>query len=372
MYVIYRSRFQPEFTEGHKKAVEKFFDIKNKINEERKLVLGIVDEHLLMDLCDQKKLRKNLDKVLLDHLGNNIDTYRQRFIPQLNPTQVGIIKKSIWQKWPQLQIHGLIPYTIVCNAAWTGLSLYERSSEQQAASEYVLRWLPETEAQHIGWYFPIFDRDDINDMGLIANLMAKCFKKDNSDRSGIVFARFNYSRNPKYQYKDAGHIYGFYLKAITEKQKDFRIKENRANCTGMEVPKIDRIPFVYLWSEAISILNEFKELFNWYKTTGNNVSSQTVNQIVMEIDELVERIKHTTSPYADDLDEFYRFFEALPTQLNSCNFLKQESTLVREIVEKVTQRHPSNDPDWLETNLDSGQRVKSIVDKISQKIKYNK
>lgn len=363
MYIIYRSRFQPEFTKIHKKAVDKFFVIKEEIQEESEFVLGIVDENLFMKLYDEEKMKKEIDGILRDYIGDDVDDYKRRLSNELNPTSVGLIKKSVWNNWPLLKEHGPVPYTIVCNAAWTGLSLYELASKN--TSGYVVRWLPESTPEHIGWYFPIFDRDDVNDMGLIAMLMKACKL---SDENRIFFVRFNYNNRPTdFQYHDTGYQYGAYLAMIAKKQQNFEITANRSAFTGMQVLQTDSVPLIYLWSEAVKILDKFKEMLNWCLQTTGKIDSQCVSQIIKEIEDgLVKRIKDSKSRYAGDLEEFFRFIGNLPTRLENCHLEADLLDKVRKLVETVKKQHPINKDNWLETNFDSRQRVDEIVKEIDK------
>jgi hypothetical protein len=97
-FYIYRSRFQPEFATPHKYAVEKFFDLKKNLPlEKAQLVLGIVDEELFV-----KSLSDRIEKQLETMLGKTYGSYKVRFTEELNPSNIGEIKRTIWDNWRNL------------------------------------------------------------------------------------------------------------------------------------------------------------------------------------------------------------------------------------------------------------------------------
>jgi len=346
-----------------------------------RLVLGIVDEYLFMKLYNPKILKK-IDGLLRTKLGNGIDTYMTRFDPKLNPSATGVIKQSLWEQWLSAwgQHEEPVRYIIMCNTAWSGIALYEaaqkpsaqhrgesKDKELENAASYVVRWLPRKTNEDIGWFFPIFDRDDLNDIGLISALLSE-YKggKVASDRGQIFFARFNYRcRDHNLVFEDR---YGAYAQVLANKVDRFDeiwkgLDNNKK--AGMEMPDVEAIPFVFSWSHLIEIYEQLESFFsNFLKNAGSlkNDSQRILEDTILDIGRRKKMVHDPKQLFYEDLVGFHAFIRNLPDKVGKVQELpKPQKEKLKTMCENATEKHSDESGVWLETDADAQARFTKLI-----------
>lgn len=382
MYFIYRSRFQPEFSQPHKLAGKKFFNLqKSNYLQNAQLVFGIVDEHLFLNIYSLEH-QASINEILKSVLGTGVSAYKLRFHEVLNPTGVGQIKKSIWGNWRELwPPEEPIRYIIMCNAAWSGICLYDtylrKDPNMENAIKLLLRWLPTSNPNEIGWYFPIFDRDDINDMGLIASLIYKILEQQNlqqqilEQEKKIAFARFNYNINQDMIYNHKERLYGAYAKIVSSIYgfADFWGQQGSDIKKGFEIVSQTYIPFVYNWGYVLKIYEEMHSIFSSIEqNTGNAGLQSSMNSVNNDITDRIERLKDPKEDFYEDLLTFYTFIHELPTRLNNIqnipNNIKNMFNDLNNLCNFIIQPFNSQG-DWLEDSYEAELRFKNIMESIN-------
>lgn len=375
MHIFYRSRFQPQFGVPHAQAVAEFYNLKKNLNWEAALVLGIVDEQLFMSLLSEK-FQEAIDAILRQALSNSFDAYLLRFDSLLNPSKVGEVKRSLWDRWYRKSPHPLpeLRYTIMCCTAWTAISLYTTgmSIEAAEAADYVTRWLPERDPNNIGWYFPIFDNDDVNDMGLIASLLSDRFDGNfKRERDLIIFARFDYGSEFGKNLIYSGR-YGAYVQLIATKTPRFgKAWENISSdlLRGLAIPRVTTIPFIYRWSDLIEIYQAiFGLVQDWRNNSGDLSPNQQayLKEFEQSIYKEIDSVKQRRIPYIDNLQEFHGFMRQLPTYFQKgglANWRAVEG--LRALSESATSECASEGM-WLESNVAAEGRLREMMRKINE------
>jgi hypothetical protein len=379
-YFLYRSRFQPRFCQPHIAAVEKFYDIKHKhsdVIEQAELALGIVAEALLKhqqnDLLIYGEIdRKTMQEKINTRLDQAVKKYIGRFQDQLNPSSLGMVKKSIWDSHSSIHDcsnHKYLPCITMPNLALTAIFYYEEQNHPK-----IFNWLPEgkKERDEMGWYIPIYDKDDINDIGLLGSLMTERYERD-TVRKKIVFARYCYPS--EYNCKNYGKNYGYYMQIVKDflgnnfNFSNFDLKE----IEGMIIPSMNEIPFVYLSIEAEDILKLFiNYLNNWILPHPNDKVKPEVQKLVVNMQEISDCITSTATAFSDDLNMFFSFFRTelvtLISLLKSNPNPSSHATDIEEIIKLIVKDTPKiQNQIWIETSIDSALRFSEIKQMFSTK-----
>jgi hypothetical protein len=371
MYYIYRSRFQPDFCMPHREGIKKFYVMEktHQILGGTNLALGIVAEALLKnkgsDLFAYGEVNnQKMKEGLSNRLDQNLKKYIGRFRDELNPSSLGMIKKSIWDahsdmhKYTNNQ-HKYLPCITIPNLALTAIFYYD----MKLNNSVIINWLPEgREAKNdIGWYIPIYDNDDINDIGLLGTLLNECNITNPTNK--IVFARYLYDPN-NYNCTFFAREYGYYLQTVVNANNSkFDInKIEPVEIEGMRIPNKNSIPFVYLSFETEAILKLFKDYLNkWLLTTANEQLTTEINNLSNRIDRISDLIPDTRTPFAEDLAMFFAFFNNDLSHLKS--LCSSENTRdIMAIISLITKPYltTAQDSRWLETSIDSALRLCEI------------
>lgn len=175
-YVIYRSRFQP-FTKGHLEAIRTFFDYEAEKQADCRLVIGIVTNRML----EETELGKEIEKHEI------LKNYFLRFKKDYNPLSEWFILRSINEAISYLHeerrkkiILTFMPdFVCTLSALHPDRELIEgfKFNKYEKDCKKIWNFLPYDDKER-AWYFPIFDREDIDDLGCASSLGEEVITKE--------------------------------------------------------------------------------------------------------------------------------------------------------------------------------------------------
>jgi hypothetical protein len=357
----------------------------HQIPADAKLVLGIVD-----DLPFRKE--QKLNDALVEKLGVfHYPSYNLRFQESLNPSDIGVIIKSIWESSPYNSASELPEwkeekrYIIMANAALVAMCLYDPPNKlDEEKIRVVTRTLPIEEEKkqkksQIGWYFPIFDLNDIDDIGIIANFLYNYLRATpemdpDLENSYIYFARFNYHL-PENQGYILNNTLGAYAKLI-EKELKSEPKLGYDALRGLEYPSRDTIPFIFRWSHLVYI---YAKIFNFLQRIEKGIEDNSQKDLVQDLKNRCKRnidyVKMPERPFSQDLSDFNAFLNYLgnlfkknkntlgPYQAKLNNLVQTINEATYMIRERINKSSCKN---WLETHRDAETVFQDIRSKLEE------
>jgi hypothetical protein len=284
-YIVYRSRFQPCFQDYNEKAIQ-LIDEKYGIKD---LVLALVSD----DLFDKDEQ--------LNSLYPDPD-YRVRFHDELQPEKsIGRIQTSIYDFYPDRQIRiFLSPNTILLSGV-----IYDSNPKNYPS---IYRHFMHEKPEDIQWYFPIFDKDDLNDLGRVGMMMEKKYPSSVLPRDAFFFSRFNYHKNRQLVHRVGGIHYGAYAKSVSSNEiAQTRLGKAIDSLDGMTVPDVSDIPYIYVFSDLKIIIEKISNLLNIYKDVGAEKEKNLLNTQILLLSGVLDNLNHAEVKYAKKLIDFHAF-----------------------------------------------------------------
>lgn len=379
-YIIFRSRFQPEFGEHHIMANK---ELSTKFKNESTVLYGLVDDDLFHNRIE-KKIKDKIDK-LYEQIGKEEDgkKYKERFQGLLNPNSPGKVQASLYKALNGEQVQLFFTPNVVISSS----VIYNQNHLNQDY-EIISRYNIHEDPKSLKWFFPIFDKDDLNDMGFISAKMADIYGSPSApypDIDLMNFSRFNYYKNHKYVHDDNNTFFGAYANAIKYKASSY-LKKNKRLLDGMTFPDVSEIPFIYLWGDATRLTDKIIEVLNYYILHNEKIAEKFIIVLRTELEIFAKfkaQLMDTTSNYSDDLISFHRCSKIL---LKKLGILK--STSLNEInsfikgVELISKQENDNCEafciqdrtkcdscstkttclDWLEDSIKGHNRMETILE----------
>ena len=391
--ILYRSRFQPKIEEPHIEAIEQLIRLLNNenINIGQCLFGFSLVKH---DYEDTEITIKQLKQQ-----GFSVTewtNYLARFSDNINTTSIGQIKTDI--AFSNIGLNKRTATFIIPNLIRTAIALYKRDIDDE--DKKIRSSLPniKNSKNDIHWYFPIYDMDDINDMGYLASIYFQNQANNDIDKTTrdidnkILFSRYNYYKNNKSYYKFRNNYYGRYIATSEEAKKE--IEDNSTIFDNSKIPNIDEIPFVYKWTSIYKIATGFKLFFDKIKSN-QNISAKligTLEDFINSMDGIIDGLKDNKKLYSDDLIDFFYQLNQIKDilemleKMNSgiSNEYKTDFTglykLITEKYQKNCKHHlikfdcktcnAVNDcKDFYESHIDEKKRVEQIMKILD---KYNR
>jgi hypothetical protein len=292
-YIVYRSRFQPRFQSYNEKAISWL----HEHVEKKELLLALVSDDLFDD-------RDEKIKGLYNNVFKDAD-YRGRFHKDLQPeSSIGRIQSSIYDSDPNRQIRiFLSPNTILLSC----VIYHSMPTDYHSIYRHFMHEKPE----NIRWYFPIFDKDDLNDLGFVGLIFDQKYSHDIQENA-FFFSRFNYHNMSNHQFIHCVNstYYGAYAKSIADnKEAQTRLKNSIGSLEGMTIPDVDNIPYIYVFSDLKKMTTKVYQMLNCYIRNIDSRDDRLIESFTTQRERLLrfsKNLEHVDVKYTNKLVEFYR------------------------------------------------------------------
>jgi hypothetical protein len=358
-------------------------ELSNKFKKKSTVLYGLVDDDLFHNRIE-KEIKDKIDN-LYKQIGKEDDgkKYRERFQRILNPNSPGKVQASLYSALNGEQVQIFFTPNVVISSS----VIYHQNNLDQDY-EIISRYNIHEDPKFLKWFFPIFDKDDLNDMGFVSAKMAEKFSSSVAPYPDIElmnFSRFNYYIKHEFVHEENNTFFGAYANAIKNEDVTY-LKKNKKLLDGLTFPDVSEIPFIYLWGDANRLTDKIIEVLNYYIIYINSIASKDLVVLKTELEIFTKfkaQLTDTTSNYSDDLISFHKCSIILAKKLETLtttslneikNFIKGVEQISKQENENCAEyclqdktkcdncSTKSACKDWLEDSIIGHKRTDNIIE----------